>query len=126
MADGGVRVEGLKETVRNLQALGVEVTDLKAAFGAIAERAAGLAASFAPHRTGKLAASIKGSNAKNYATVRAGGARVPWAGPINFGWPKRGLKANRFMQRADDAIRPDIESDLVSALDKLIADRGLS
>lgn len=124
--DGGVRVDGLRELVRDLERVGVEVADLKDAFGQIATRAANLAASFAPRRSGKLAASIRGNRAKNYAAVSAGSARVPYAGPINYGWPKRHIKASGFMQRADDAMRPTVVADLDAAIGRLLAQRGLS
>src|SRR5438309_303834 len=93
---GGVQVVGLRELVRDMERLGVEVSDLKDAFGQIATEAAHLAASFAPHRSGKLAASVRGSKAKNYAVVAAGGARVRYAGPIEYGWPARHIQPARF------------------------------
>jgi hypothetical protein len=41
-----------------------------------------------PKRSGKLAASIGGGATARYAYVKAGTAkRVPYAGPINYGWP---------------------------------------
>lgn len=128
MARGGgsVKVEGLTALVRDMQALGVEVDDLKAAFGTIADRGAQLAASFAPRRTGKLAASIKPSKAKNKAIVRAGGARVPYAGAVNYGWPAHGIRASRFLQRTDEALAPDAVNEIDTALTKLITDLGLS
>src|ERR1700741_5068955 len=127
MAGGGVYVEGLREMVRDLQTLGGgELEDMKDAFGQTAAQAANLAASFAPRRTGRLQASIRGDRAKNKATVRAGGARVPYAGAVNYGWPRRGIRAARFMQRADEKIRPTVADDLEAAIVKLIADRGLA
>lgn len=124
--DGGVRVDGLRELVRDLEKAGVEVADLKDAFGSIAARAANLAAGFAPRRSGKLAASIRGTKAKNYAAVSAGSARVPYAAPVNYGWLKRNIAASEFMQRADDQMRPRVARDLETAIDKLIAGRKLA
>ena len=124
-AEGGVRVEGLKELVRHLQSLGVEVQDLKGVFGELSTRAAGAAASFAPHRSGKLAASIRGSKAKNYATVKAGGARVPYAGAINYGWRRRHIAPSGFMQRADAVVRPTVVPAIEQAINLAIAARGL-
>lgn len=125
--DGGVKVTGLRELVRDLEKVGVEVADLKEAFGAIATRASNLASSFAPRRTGKLAASIKASKAKNYAAVSAGSARLaPYAGPVHYGWPARNIPANPFLTRADEAMRPTVVNDLESAIERLIAQKGLS
>lgn len=120
-----VKVDGLKELVRDLEKSGVQVADLKAAFGGIAAEARELASGFAPRRSGKLARSIRSSTAKNYATVSAGGSRVPYAGPINYGWPKRNITGAGFMQKADAAIRPRVLTDLVRAVDRLLREKNL-
>lgn len=120
MADiryGSVQIEGLTKTIRGLQKAGVEVDDLKDAFADIASRGARLASSFAPVRSGKLRASIRGNRAKNKAVVTAGKARVPYAGAINYGWPRRGIAPALFMQRADAAIAPDALRLLESGID---------
>lgn len=102
----GFRVEGLNAVVRDLKALGVEVEDLKDAFAAIADRGREAAAAAAPRRTGRLAADIRGNRAKSKAVVTAGRASVPYAGPINYGWPKRRIEPTHFMQRADEQLQP--------------------
>jgi hypothetical protein len=122
---GGVRVTGLRETVRHLESLGVDVADLKDAFGRIAAYGARLAAGFAPHQTGKLAASIKGNRSKNYAVIKAGAKAVPYAGAINYGWPKRHIAAAGFMQRADAALRPYALRDIQAELTNLVQRKGL-
>lgn len=120
-----VEVDGLKQLVRDLEKSGVQVADLKAAFGGIAREARDLAAGFAPRRSGKLAASIRASAAKNYATVTAGGRGVAYAGPINYGWPKRNITGSGFMEKADAAIRPRVLQDLVTAVDRLLRESDL-
>jgi hypothetical protein len=121
----GLRVEGLNRLVRDLQLLGVSVDDLKAVFGEIADEGAHLAAGFAPHRTGRLAASVRGSRSKNRAVVRAGGVKTPYAGVINYGWPKRSIAASHFMQKASDTLKPTVGGKLQHAIEKLIAEKGL-
>jgi hypothetical protein len=96
-----VVVEGLREKVRALEALGVEVDDLKDAFAGIAAEGAALASRLAPRRSGRLAGSIRGNRAKGKAVVTAGRATVPYAGPINYGWRRRHIGDDLFMQRAD-------------------------
>lgn len=81
----GVRVNGLRETVRSLERFGVQVADLKAAFKRIGNMVVTDARSLAPHKSGRLAATIKASNTKNKSIVRAGSARVPYAGVIHYG-----------------------------------------
>jgi|SRR6478752_1125527 len=85
MASPGVHVEGLRETIRSLERFGVAATDLKAAFKRIGSIVAHEAVAMTPTLTGRLAASIRASNTKNKSQVRAGSARVPYAGVIHYG-----------------------------------------
>lgn len=125
MVAGGVRVEGLNQLVRDLQALGLDVDDLKGAFGPIAAEGARLASGFAPKRSGRLAGTIRGNKAKNKAVVTAGRARVKYAGAINYGWPRRGIRPARFMQRADEALQPRALTMLENEIDRIIHEKGL-
>lgn len=105
--DAGFKVEGLAQAVRDLQSLGAEVEDLKAGFSKIADEAATRAARHVRSRSGRLARSVRGNRAKSKAVVRAGTKRgAPHAGPINYGWPRRGIRASGFMQKADQEMQP--------------------
>jgi hypothetical protein len=115
-----LRIDGLKDLVRDLEKAGVQVADLRAAFTGIAREARSLAVGFAPRRSGQLRASIRASQAKNYARVTAGSSRVPYAAPINYGWEKRHIRGAGFMQKADAAIRPHVLRTLVAAVDRMI------
>jgi hypothetical protein len=126
MISGGVRIDGLNRVVRDLPGLGLDISDLKDAFSDIAAEGARLASSFAPKRTGTLAASVRGNRAKNKAVVAAGKARVPWAGPINYGWRARGIAPSRFMQKADEAMQPRALAELENAIEKKIREKGLN
>jgi hypothetical protein len=120
----GAAVEGLREAVRDLERLGVEVDDLKAAFAAIAAEGARIAARLAPSRSGKLAGSIRGNRAKGKAVVTAGRATVPYAAPINYGWRRRSIRPALFMQRADTELEPRAIGLLEDNLNSIIHDRG--
>lgn len=121
----GVRVEGLNKTVRALQGFGVEVQDLKGVFSEISAEGARLASSFAPKHSGRLSGTVRGNKAKNKAVVIAGRARVPYAGAINYGWPKRHIKPALFMQRADAALAPRAVEMLEAGLDRVVRGVGL-
>lgn len=121
-----VRIEGLNKMVRDLQALGLELDDLKDAFAGVAADGARLAAAFAPRRSGALAASVRGNRAKSKAVVAAGKARVPYAAVINYGWRKRRIGASRFMQRADEAMQPRALAELDRAIEQRIKAKGLA
>lgn len=82
-----IRVDGLRETLRDLQRLGVSADDLKDAFGEIAEDVADESGRRVIRRTGTLAGTIRPGRSKNKAIVRAGSAAVPYAGVINYARP---------------------------------------
>jgi hypothetical protein len=103
---GAVRVEGLRELRRGLKQLGEDCRDLKDANAATAAIVATAAAARAPHRTGRLAASIRGNRAVGKAVVRGGGARVPYAGPVHWGWPARHITGQPFISEAAVATEP--------------------
>jgi len=101
-----VRVDGARELRRTLKAAGDDLEDLKAVHSTIARYVALRAAAMAPRKSGRLAGSIRGNQAKTAATVRAGGARVPYAGPIHWGWPRRNITANQFLVDAAHTTEP--------------------
>lgn len=86
-----MRVDGARELRRTLRQLGgpeiiALVKEEHKAIGRTVEEAA---EAIAPRRTGRLATSMRSSGTNTMAVVRAGGARVPWAGPVHWGWPSR-------------------------------------
>ena len=121
-----VRVEGLKRAVRSLQRAGAEVSDLKGVFAEIAAEGATLAARYAPKRTGRLAGTVRGNKAKNKAVVLAGRARVPYAGAINYGWPKRNIKPANFLARADAELQERVPQMLEEGIQRIIERNDLT
>lgn len=119
----GVRITGLGDTVRKLERLGVSTDDLKQAFGQIAEEVARDAGRIVPVQTGALAGTIRPARTKNKAVVRAGtGARVPYAGVINYGWPAHGITPTEFLTRPANSDLPQksaaIERNLAALIRK--------
>ena len=121
-----VRVEGLNRAVRSLQSAGAEVSDLKGVFAEIAAEGATLAARYAPKRTGRLAGTVRGNKAKNKAVVLAGRARVPYAGAINYGWPKRNIKPANFLARADAELQERVPQMLEDGVQRIIERNDLT
>jgi hypothetical protein len=101
MASTGIYVEGLRETSRALEKAGVDVEDLKDVMGAIATEASNTLAPLLPRHTGRLAGSTRPNRAKGKAVVTIGGARVPYAAPILYGWPKRHIRPSVAIPRTD-------------------------
>lgn len=119
-----VHLSGLRETIRSLERLGVAVTDMKAVFLKIGNMVAGNAQSLAPRRSGRLAASIKPSKTKNKALVRAGSARVPYAGVIHYGGYNN-INANPFLTEAVRQSQSKAVQEMEDGLQDLLRKYGL-
>lgn len=101
-----LQIEGQKELRRTLKAAGDDLSDLKAAHKEAGDIAAAGSKPLAPvGATGGLAGSIRPGATKTQAVIRAGKARVPYAGPIHWGWPARGIEPHAFL--ADGAKRTE-------------------
>lgn len=87
MAAPAIRVEGLRDVLRDLNRLGVATDDLKDAFGQIAGDVAQDAANRVRVDTGAARDTIRPARTKNKAVVRAGTAAVPYAGVLNYWRP---------------------------------------
>lgn len=120
-----VQVEGLREIVRGLEQAGVELDDLKDIFGEIASEAAGVAGPVVPRRTGALASTTRGNRAKNKAVVTIGKARTPYAGPIVWGWPARGIKASPVVPRTNQYMETRAPELLEAGLGRVMEGLGL-
>ena len=92
-----VQVVGARQLRRALTAAGDDLEDLKAANRAVAGLVVASARPATPHRSGVLAGSVRGSGTKTAAVVRAGSARVPYAGVIEYGWPARHITAQPWL-----------------------------
>ena len=100
-------MDGLRRLRRDLKAAGKSTEDLKAANAAVAALVATTAASRAPRGpSGRLASTGRGNRAVGRATVTVGGAAVPYAGPIHWGWPARGIEPQTFIPDAAQATEP--------------------
>lgn len=118
-----VEVDGARELRRTLRAAGDDLEDLKAANLAAANIAAGAARGRAPRKTGALAGDIRASGTKTAGIIRAGRKRIPYAGPIHWGWPARGIEARPYMtegaQSTESIWVPMYERLIDDALDKV-------
>lgn len=117
----GARIEfrGLRRTVRDLQRAGVAAEDLSALMATLGGIVAAAAQGIAPRKSGQLAGSIRAGKAKTRAVVRAGGARTPYAGPIEFGWPRHNLAPRAYLRRALDQKRAEVIKRLENEIQRL-------
>jgi hypothetical protein len=98
----------------------LSLDDLKAAHAEVARMVERSAAAAAPHRTGALARSLRSSGTKTEAVVRAGGAKVPYAAPIHWGWPKRHIEASLFITKPAADTEPQWLPVYLAALEAII------
>lgn len=115
-----IQVKGARELARGLKQAGADLKDLRA----VNKQAAGVVVPEAkrrvPARTGRLANSIRAGATQKAGVVRAGSKRIPYAGPINYGWPKRNIKPTHFMNDAAEATRPQWVQVYADAVQKII------
>lgn len=132
---GAVTVEGLNELRRFIRRFPDDLSKdgLKRIHDKVAEPVESEAKSRVPRRSGRLAGSIRrAKGSTKAATVRAGRASVPYAGPIHFGWPNRRvvwgkqtdgpvpIRAQPFLTDALDAKREVVFDMYEDELDKFI------
>jgi len=117
-----VRVKGLNETLRALNKLGADFEELKDANKELGDEIASRAAALAPRLTGRLASSIRANRAKKRVSIKAGSARVPYAGVIEYGWPARGIEPQSYLRKAafgkKDYIMEKYEDNIKSLIHK--------
>lgn len=120
-------IVGLREVQRDLRKLGDDTkTEMKETHKQAAEIVVLGAKRLVPYRTGALAASIRALATQSSGRVRAGSASVPYAGPIHFGWPSRGIAPNPFIYDAVDSRVDDIRGLYAERIDQLINKYDLS
>lgn len=117
----GIKVKGLRSSIKALQAIGVEAADIKAAGNEAGEIVARQARELVPVRTGRLRGTIRTSRALNKITVSAGNnGKVPYANPIHWGWFKRNIKPQPFFTKALGITRDEVYQNYYRSIDRLI------
>ena len=129
---GSIRVEGLRETIKQLEALGASKQEIVEANVRAAETLKSAASPNVPVRNGNLKASLRVSKAKGFAQVLMGNSRVVYANPIHWGWLedkewfiKKNIKPNKFLYRALGATKEQIMQRYNQDMQQLIDKYGL-
>ena len=98
MADKALMVVGQKRFVRTMRKAGADMEELKEVNRQAAQIALPAVRTLVPHgKTGKLAGNLRVSATKRAGVIRAGRKAAPYAGPINYGWPKRHIRPRLFV-----------------------------
>jgi hypothetical protein len=121
----GIKVKGLKQSIKALQDIGVPDAEIKAAGTRSGELVANEARGIVPVRSGALRDSIRVSKALRKVTISAGNnRRVPYANPIHWGWFKRNIKPQPFFVKALGLTRDEVYKNYYQSLDKLIESKS--
>jgi hypothetical protein len=115
-----MEVEGSKALRRQMRAAGKDMQDMKEANAAVGQIVVAASRPRAPVSTGNLAASIRANRAVGSATIKAGGARVPYAGPIHWGWPRRHIRAQPFLADGAKSSEPSWVATYEKAVDRIL------
>jgi hypothetical protein len=115
-----VEVDGVRELRRSLKRAGDDLGDLKDANAEVAGMVAGRASSLAPRVSGRLAGSVRGNRAAASAVVKVGGASLPYAGPVHWGWPARHIAANPFAVNAAHDTEPAWTATYLDAIERIV------
>lgn len=127
-------IVGQKEAIRDLARRGDRVkVEVKKLNLEAARDVAREAQRHVPRQSGRLASSIRAAGQLRQGVVRVGSASVPYAGPIHFGWRRRGHKwgvpgqvgggpitANPFLYDAAALRRADVTRRYAEALNALL------
>ena len=121
-----VKFNGAAEFRAKLQQMGVDLKDFKTINRLIAENVADNARGRAPvgrdrkgHSGGTLQGDIRAGATKTRAYVSVGRKKIPYAGPIHFGWPARNIEPNPFLYEAMDSRADDVREVYAKRVDEL-------
>lgn len=126
MAGYQVNVKGLDAMRRALRLLDPEFAKaLRVANLEVAERIVlPVARQEAPRISGRLAGDLRATATQRVARVSVGRTRVPYAGPIHWGWRRRNIAPNPFIRRAVDRTETQIERAYEGAVSRALDAAG--
>ncbi|MGC5584152.1 hypothetical protein [Ornithinimicrobium sp. W1665] len=121
-----VKIEGLRKALRAFEAAGASAEDMKDLMHSIGLIVVATATPNAPTLSGALAGSLRAGRGKTKAVVRAGGARVPYAGVQHYGWPARNIAAKPFLADAVQSTRAKTFAALEDGVGDLLKKQNLT
>jgi len=129
-----IKIEGLSLFQRKLKALDAEAPKmLKTVQLAAAESALASILPLVPvgtgalgNETGALRASVRAGASRRSGYVKVGSAKVPYAGPIQFGWPAHNIEPQDFLYSGMLRAEPAIVREFVTGLAALLRTVGVA
>jgi len=124
MAKANIRVEGTKQLRKALRGLPVEyrkrLAKIHKAAALVGVPTAKKETPIGP--TGRLEKSVRALGSQREGRIAAGKAKVPYAGPIHFGWSARNIQPNQFLFEAAAAAEDEVLDVYSDQIDELIDD----
>lgn len=112
-----LNAKGLRTAASQFRAAGVDMQQLKGAYKKMAGVVKTNVGHVVPVKNGDLKRTIRASATQKSGVVRAGTKKVVYAGVINYGWPKRNIKAQNFMQNGLAMSEAEVISLYAQAID---------
>ena len=109
MSGAAIEVIGLARLRTSMKRAGLDLNDLKSLNRQAAEAVAPTARSMTPvgpDVKGHIVSSVRVGATASAGVLRAGtgrGGRFPYGGPLHWGWPSRGIKAQPWLANAAKA-----------------------
>lgn len=120
----GIQIVGLRKVIRQIEKLGVEAEDLKAAFRRIGVRALSTANAGTPVSSGALLTSNRQSKRKNSVYLYSGRAKTYYARFVHYGTTQ--MEARPYLYNAVEKDGPWAVKQLENEMDRLITKLGLN
>jgi HK97 gp10 family phage protein len=115
--DTSIRVEGLNQLLRKLEALDAEAkADFKAATAKAGQPVLAESKRQVPSVSGTLASSIRLRASRREVVIAAGGKRAPYAAVVHFGWGRRNRPATPYFYRAIALTKDEVLHTFESAV----------
>ena len=97
MAEANISIQGVKEVTDSLDKLARDLGSNIELNKELSTTLSQKASAMAPKLTGALASSVVGNPSAEKAQILAGSAAVPYAGVIEYGWPKKNIQAQPYL-----------------------------
>ena len=116
----GIQVEGLSAAIKQVRQYENVDKELKEAGEEAAKILISAALPLVPVRSGLLKTTLRPSKIVRGAQAKAGNSKARYAGPIHWGWAKRGIKPQPFFSTALGYTKDEIIANYKRSLEKLI------
>lgn len=120
-----MRIQGADRAMRALARAGAETQDMKDLMHSLGSLVVKTAKPLTPHRTGRLAGSIRAGRGKTKAVVTAGRKSIPYAGVQHYGWPAHHIKGTMFLVKALEVKNEEIVRNLIKGIGEICTKLGL-